>query len=122
MMSKLLIVDDEPDVTEFAKNFFQRRKIKVFTAANGEAALGLLEKEKPDLMLLDVHMDGMDGVAVLEKMRQKNDNTEVIMVTGISEEGTMQKAKELGVIDYIHKPLVLDELEKIVLGRLQKQK
>ena len=121
-MPKLLIVDDEIDVREFAKNFFQRRKIKVLTAASGEEALGLLDKEKPDLVLLDIRMEGMDGVAVLEEMRQRKDNTEVIMVTGISEELTMKRAKELGVIDYIHKPLVLDELEKIVMSRLQKQK
>ena len=121
-MPKLLIVDDEADVTEFAKNFFQRRKIEVFTAASGEEALNILDKEKPDLVLLDFLMEGMDGVEVLQKMRQRGDKTEVIMVTGISEDATIQKAKELGVIDYVHKPLVLDELEKVVLARFAKKK
>lgn len=118
-MPKLLIVDDEADVTEFAKNFFKRRKIDVFTAKSGEEAMGIWDKEKPDLVLLDVLMEGMDGVQVLEQQRQKGHTTDVIMVSGIAEEGTMSKAKELGVIGYIHKPLVLEELEKVVLSRLQ---
>ena len=120
-MSKLLIVDDETDVREFAKNFFKRRKIDVLTAQSGEEALQLVEKEKPNLVLLDVRMGGKDGVQVLQEMRQKGDKTDVIMVTGVSEDEIMEKAKNLGAVDYIHKPLVLDELEKVVMARLQQK-
>ncbi|MDD5291996.1 MAG: response regulator [Candidatus Omnitrophica bacterium] len=119
-MSKLLIVDDEVDVREFAKNFFQRRKIEVIVSSSGEEALDLLVKEKPDLVLLDVRLGGMDGIEVLQKMRQMQNNTQVIMVTGVDEKETSDKAKELGVTDYIHKPLKLDELEEVVLKRLLK--
>ncbi|MDD5005584.1 MAG: response regulator [Candidatus Omnitrophica bacterium] len=117
-MPKLLIVDDEMDVREFAKSFFKRRKIDVVTAASGEETLSMLEKEMPDLIILDIRLEGMDGIETLKRMRQMGNKTDVIMVTGVDEKETMDKAKELGAIDYIHKPLILDELEKVVLKRL----
>ena len=120
-MPKLLIVDDEVDVREFAKSFFKRRKIEVSAVASGEEALVVLDKEKPDLVLLDIRLGGMDGIDVLKMMRQKQDNTQVIMVTGVDEKETVEKAKELGVVDYIHKPLILDELERVVLAKLLKK-
>ena len=120
-MPKLMIVDDEVDVREFARNFFKRRKIDVSVAASGEEALVMLGNDKPNLVLLDVRLGGMDGIDALKRMRQMQDNTEVIMVTGVDEKETMEKAKELGVVDYIHKPLILDELEKVVLRRLIKK-
>ncbi|MFH1622385.1 MAG: response regulator [Candidatus Omnitrophota bacterium] len=120
-MPKLLIVDDEIDVREFAKNFFKRRKIDVEIAESGEEALLKLDAIKPDLMILDVRMDGIDGIEVLRRMRESGNKTDVIMVTGINEMSVMEKATELGAIGYIHKPLVLDELEKVVLNRLLKK-
>jgi DNA-binding response OmpR family regulator len=119
-MPKLMIVDDEMDVREFARNFFKRRKIDVAVAESGEEALSMLDNEKPNLILLDIRLGGMDGIDVLKKMRQMQNNTDVIMVTGVDEKETMEKAKELGAVDYIHKPLILDELEKIVLKILLK--
>jgi DNA-binding response OmpR family regulator len=120
-MPKLLIVDDEIDVREFAKNFFKRRKIDVETASSGEDALSRLDSVKPDLIILDVRMGGIDGIEVLSRMRESGNKTDVIMVTGVNENDIMEKANELGVIGYIHKPLILDELEKVVLARLLKK-
>ena len=120
-MAKLLIVDDEADVREFAQNFFKRRKLDVLTAESGEKALEILEKEKVDLILLDVTMGGIDGIETLRRMRERKDKTEVIMVTGTNDQETTSAAKDLGVVAYIHKPLVLDELEKEVLNRLGKK-
>ena len=120
-MPKLLIVDDEADVREFARNFFKRRKIDVVVASSGEEALNILEKEGPNLMILDIRMDGIDGIEVLKRMREKGNKTEVIMVTGVDEKKAVEKAREFGIIDYIHKPLILDELERIVLKRLLKK-
>jgi len=118
IMAKLLIVDDELDVREFAKNFFKRRKFEVSVASSGEQALSMLDTEKPDLVLLDVRLEKMNGIDVLRKMRESGNKTDVIMVTGINEKDTMEQAQQLGIVNYIHKPLILDELEKIVLGRL----
>src|SRR3989338_3676144 len=119
-MAKLLIVDDEIDIREFAKSFFKKRNIDVFTASGGNEAFEIIKKESPDLVLLDVRMEQFTGVELLQKIRSEGNNIKVIMVTGVEEEQTMTEAKNLGVIGYIHKPLILEELEKIVLSELKK--
>lgn len=119
-MPKLLIVDDEVDVREFAKNFFRKRNIDVIIASGGNQALEIIDKEKPDLVLLDVRMEEITGIEVLKKLREKNNDTKIIMVTGVEEEETLKTAQSLGVVGYIHKPLILDELEQIVMKQLKK--
>ena len=121
-MARLLIVDDEADVREFAANFFRRRKIEVTTAASGEEALGMLAKEKPDLVLLDIKMEGIDGIETLKRLRESDKSTKVIMVTGKKpdDDASCDQCGGLGALDYIHKPLELDELERIVMSALKK--
>ena len=119
-MSKLLIVDDEPDVREFAKSFFSKRNINVLTASGGHQALEIIAQESPDLVLLDVRMEEISGIELLRELRTRNILIKVIMVTGVDDEETVIEANQLGVVGYIHKPLILDELEKIVLAQLNK--
>ena len=117
-MPKLLIVDDEVDIREFAKNFFKKRNINVFTASGGAEALKIIEVEKPDLVLLDVHMEEMTGIDVLKKLRAYKNDIKAIMVTGVEDEAIVSEANSWGVIGYIHKPLILEELKNIVLKEL----
>lgn len=121
-MPKLLIVDDETDVREFAANFFRKRKIEVITASSGEEALNIAEKQKSDLVLLDIKMTGIDGIETLRRIKELDKNAKVIMVTGRKpdDQKSFDQCRELGAIDYIHKPLELDELERIVLKELFK--
>jgi two-component system response regulator (stage 0 sporulation protein F) len=121
-MAKLLIVDDEVDVREFAANFFRKRKINALTASSGEEAIDIVEKQKPDLILLDIKMTGIDGIETLRRIREKDKDMKVIMVSGKKpdEEEAFNQCRQLGALDYIHKPLELDELERIVLSVLQK--
>lgn len=120
-MKKLLIVDDEPDVREFAARFFRKRKIEVITASNGTEALELFEKEKPGLILLDIKMEGLDGIDVLARIREKDKRVSVLMVTGKKPEEAEsgKRCEELGVSGYVHKPLELGELEGVVLSLLR---
>lgn len=118
-MSKLLIVDDEIDIREFAKNFFKKRNIDVFTASGGNEALDIVKNEKPDLVLLDIRMEQMTGLELLKKIRESGNDVRVIMVSGVEENGVIDESKKLGALGYINKPLVLEELEKIVLKELQ---
>lgn len=117
-MAKLMIVDDEEDVREYLKSFFKRRKIDVFTAESGEAALTLLETLTPDLILLDIRMTGIDGVETLRRMRKAGNPARVIMVTGVEDQKVLEQLDELNVLACVHKPLLLNELEKEVLQRI----
>lgn len=119
-MPKLLIVDDEADVREFAASFFRKRKIEVTTAASGEETLLVLAKEHFDLLLLDIKMSGMDGIQTLEQLRKTQPGLKVVMVTGKKPEEALQQCRALGVLGYIQKPLVLEELERVVLTELQR--
>ena len=120
-MPKLLIVDDEIDIREFAKSFFKKRGIEVITASGGREALEIIEGENPDLVLLDVRMEEMTGVEVLRALKAKSVWVRIIMVTGVEEEEVVKEANAFGVIAYIHKPLILEELEKIVLAQLKEK-
>jgi len=118
-MSKLLIVDDEIDIREFAKNFFKKRGVNVFTASGGGEAFEIAAQEHPDLILLDVRMEEMTGVEFLRKMREQGNHTKVIMVSGIEDEEIVEEAKGLGILGFIHKPLILGELQKVVMKELE---
>jgi DNA-binding response OmpR family regulator len=119
-MSKLLIVDDEIDIREFAKRFFVKRGIEVLTASGGIEAIKIIDEHKPDLVLLDVQMEEINGIEVLKRLRDDKNDVNVIMVTGAEDPSIINEANDLGVKGYVHKPLVLEELEKIVLFELNK--
>lgn len=119
-MAKLLIVDDEIDIREFAKSFFMKRDIEVFTASGGAEALEIIDRDQPDLVLLDVQMEEISGIEVLKRLREAKNDIKVIMVTGAEDPSIINEANGLGVKGYVHKPLVLEELEKIVLFELNK--
>ncbi|MEI8010878.1 MAG: response regulator [Candidatus Omnitrophota bacterium] len=114
-MSKLLIVDDELDVREFARNFFRKRGLDVSVASTCLEALQAIETTLPDLILLDIRMGENSGVDVLRELRRRNNPVKVVMVSGIEDEHIVQETLAMGVLGFIHKPLILEELEKVVL-------
>jgi len=119
-MRKLLVVDDEHDICDFVKNFFQERGYTVLTALSGEEALNITKTDKPDIVLLDVRMKGMDGIATLKHLREIDRTIKVIMVTALEDQDKMNEACRLGACEYITKPLVLDHLEEAVEKKLKK--
>ena len=118
-MRKILIVDDEIDICEFVKTFFEERGYEVLTAQNGDDALEVAKREKPELILLDIKMKGMDGIATLKHLKDMDKKQKVIMVTALEDQEKMDEASRLGVSDYITKPLVLDYLEAAVEKHLK---
>ncbi len=118
-MHKLLVVDDEQDICDFVKNFFKDRGFHVFTALNGDDAVSITKKERPDIILLDIRMKGMDGMAVLKHIKEIDKNMRVIMVTALEDQDKMHEAYKLGACDYITKPLMLDYLEQAVEKNLK---
>jgi two-component system response regulator (stage 0 sporulation protein F) len=112
---KILTVDDQMGIDSFFYEFFTARNYEVFSAQSGKEALKIVEKERPRIILLDINMRGMDGIETLKRIRDIDKESAIIMVTGVKDDDTMQKAKELGADDYITKPLSLEYLDKVVL-------
>jgi two-component system, response regulator, stage 0 sporulation protein F len=120
-MPKLLIVDDEEDVRDFAANFFRKRKLDVETASSGEEALQKMKSAKPDLVLLDIRMGGINGIQTLAEIKKYDQGIKVVMVTGTrpEENESYHECIALGACGYVHKPLELKELELVVMTTLQ---
>lgn len=104
---KILVVDDEPDILEFLEYNLNKEGYQVFTASNGEEGLELAEKEKPDLIILDIMMPKMDGVEVCRTLRSKPmfDKTLIAFLTAREEDYSQIAALDVGGDDYITKPI-----------------
>jgi len=116
---KILIVDDEQLIRWSLEKHLQKQGYEVVTAGSGEDALKLAKEESPDLMLLDIQLPGMNGIEVLEKVKEFEEEVIVIMVTALGVLETAVKAMRLGAFDYINKPFNLDELSIIVKKALE---
>lgn len=120
MKKRILVVDDEPRVRTSLKLVLEPT-YDVLQAADAHEGLDLFKKEAPHLVLLDVILPGMDGLAVLEKMQSEDRSTPVIMLTGTKAVKTAVDAMKLGAADYISKPFEIDELRIIISKALENQ-
>ena len=114
--TKILVVDDEPNIVQTLKARLEMNEYTVFTACNGQEGLEVAKQEAPDLILLDVIMPIMDGHEALENLRQVEwgRDISVIMLTARSQVQDISRAKACDIEDYIIKPFDLSELlEKI---------
>lgn len=118
MTKKLLIVDDEIEICEFLKSFFEDRDFKVATAHDGARAFDQVTLFKPDVVLLDIQMPGMDGLQTLKKIKSVYPKMKVIMVTAVETQEKIEEAMRLGADNYITKPLSLEYLEKDVQDKI----
>lgn len=102
---RILVVDDEPDVVESIRLGFalQWREVEVLGAGDGERALDLVEREAPDIVLLDIGLPGRDGFDVLRELREFSD-VPVVMLTARDDAMDKVKGLELGADDYVTKP------------------
>ena len=104
---KILVVDDDPDIIEIISYNLKKNNYKVFSCYNGTDSIKIAEKEKPDLIILDVMMPGMDGIQVCEKLRSKNkfNNTIIMFLSARGEDFTHIAAYNAGADDFVNKPL-----------------
>ena len=117
-MTKILLADEKKDIRDFITRFFSERNFEVSNAANGIDTLLAMKKERPDIVLLEPKMRDMDGIELLKRIRRMKQNTKVIVVTGLNDIEIMNEAKRLGVIAYLIKPIVLNNLMDIILKNL----
>jgi two-component system, OmpR family, alkaline phosphatase synthesis response regulator PhoP len=105
--TKILVVDDESDIQEILRYNLEKEGFVVFTASNGEEGITIAEREKPDLIILDIMMPKMDGVEVCRQLRNKPDfaKTIIAFLTARDEDYSQIAALDVGGDDYINKPI-----------------
>lgn len=120
---KLLLVDDEPDILEFLGYNLKKEGYEVITAQNGARGIELAKKERPDLILLDVMMPGMDGVEVCENLRNSAETKNILIafLTARGEDYSQIAGFDAGADDYITKPIKPKVLVSRVNAILRRQ-
>jgi two-component system, OmpR family, alkaline phosphatase synthesis response regulator PhoP len=113
---KILVVDDEPDITEFLSYNLKKEGFLVTTANNGLMAIEKVKEFQPNLILMDIMMPGMDGIETCEKIRELPDNNQIIIafLTARSEDYSQIAGFEAGGDDYISKPI----RPKVLISRI----
>jgi len=102
-MATILIIEDEPDLVKVLRSYLEQSSYDVLVSYRGDSGLQAWENNKPDLVILDLNLPGMDGLSVARAIRQK-DETPIIMVTARVEEADRLIGLELGADDYVTKP------------------
>ena len=121
MNELILVVDDEPKIVQLARDYLERSQYRVLSAGEGRAALAMARQERPDLVVLDLNLPGIDGLDVCRTLRRESD-VPIIMLTARSDETDRLIGLELGADDYISKPFSPRELVarvRAVLRRTQ---
>jgi len=121
MMAKVLVIDDEKIIRERMTKLLELDDYETFSAENGQKGLEILDKEKPEIALVDIKMPGMDGIEVLKKIKENKEETEVIIITGHGGIDKAIQALKTGAFGYIQKPVDYDELEIEIKRALEKQ-
>ncbi|MEA4902738.1 response regulator [Desulfitobacterium sp.] len=120
-MANILVVDDQLGVRRLLYETFREENHEVVMAANGKDALKSLEEFKPDIILMDMKMPGMNGIDTLREIRSFDKKVSVIMMTAYGDAQNMEQARELGVLHYISKPFDLFELRDHVREILEQK-
>ena len=114
MDGKILIIDDEPEVVENCHRLLSSRGYQCLGETDPAKALGEIERERPDLILTDLKMPGMDGVEVVREAKKIDPNVSIVMFTAYATVHTAVEAMREGAFDYIQKPFSSDELDVVV--------
>jgi len=118
-MSKLLLIDDEEDVRYSFQRILESPEIEFATASSGEEGLKVIPKFKPDLVLMDVRMGGMNGLETLRRIRATNPKLLVILMTAYGTTQTAIEAMKLGAYDYLLKPFDAVKIKELVGNALK---
>jgi len=122
---KILIVEDETVVRESLRDWLVEDGYAVEVAENGEEALEKIKEGEFGVIVLDLRLPGIDGLQVFEEAKELEPQTKGVIITAYPSKETLQKAKRLGLLDYLSKPFKVEDLEKIIsgaLGELEREK
>ena len=118
-VKQLLIVDDQQGIRLLLNEVFKREGYETFLAANGIEALDIAERIKPNGVLLDMKIPGMDGIEILKRLKSKMPEVPVVMMTAYGELDLIQEAMKLGAAHYFTKPFDIYEVRDAVNAMLQ---
>ena len=110
-MEKILVIDDEKATLSMFRLFLDAYGYRVYTAENGAEGLEIFRKEKPAIVLTDIKMPGIDGLAVLQQIKQTAPQTAVIVITGHGDSALAEEAVALDAVDFISKPIKKEALD-----------
>ena len=117
-MAKILVIDDEQGIRDLLDTLLCRKGYDVVVAENGQKGLQLFRRERPDVIVIDLKMPGMDGLTVLRQVRSLNPSQPVIILTGAGTPETEQQVRALGVTEYVEKEFSLhllgDSLKRLL--------
>jgi YesN/AraC family two-component response regulator len=113
-MLKVLIVDDEKPICDLLSIFVKREGFIPFQAGDGEEGLALFRQEHPPIVLTDARMPRMDGITLIQQVKEEAPETQIALLTGHGDETLAVAALRAGAVDYLKKPLELDELEIVL--------
>ncbi len=109
-MTKVLVIDDEQGIRNLLDTLLSRKGYDVVLADGGRKGLELIRRERPDVVVLDLKMPEMDGVAVLQQIRRLNSDQPVIILTGAATPEREQQVRALGVTEFVEKEFSLHRL------------
>jgi UDP-3-O-[3-hydroxymyristoyl] N-acetylglucosamine deacetylase len=113
-MATVLVVDDEPEIRTSLRGILAEEGLRVLEAEDGRRALDLIQRENPELVILDVWMPEIDGLQVLQQLQEARPHPAVVMISGHGNIEAAVKATKLGAFDFIEKPFSLDGLLRVV--------
>jgi DNA-binding NtrC family response regulator len=122
MKPRILIVDDEEIVVRSCRRILDDGQCEVESAADGWEALRRVDESPFDVIVLDIKMPKVDGLEVLQQVKERHPDVDVIMMTGLSEVHTAVRAMKLGALDYLSKPFDPDELKLVVERALERRR
>lgn len=109
-----MIVDDQFGIRTLLNEVLQKEGYEIYQAANGLQALKLTDQHDPDLVLLDMKIPGMDGLEILKKMKEKNPDIRVIIMTAYGELDLIEQTKKMGALAHFSKPFDIEEIRSAV--------
>ena len=109
-MSKILVIDDEQGIRNLLDTLLSRKGYEVVLASNGQKGLELFRRERPDVVVLDLNMPEMNGLTVLQQVRQLNPAQPVVILTGAGTAEAEQQVRALGVTEFVEKEFSMHRL------------
>ena len=112
---RLLLVDDEPEITGFLQMLLDDKFYVTHTAASADEALGIVESNEIDILITDIRMPGKNGIELMAEAKKKKPDLQCMILTGHGDLENVREAMRLGAIDFIRKPIRFEEVERAVL-------